>query len=268
MTIMERLTAQLHMAARNVPGEELRSAQDTIERLGATFHQVTDPSHHEDVTGVLTDLRQASQQLSAALSRAQQIANALAAFTQHVGLPPIRRTILGSASVAVPIPTAPQMIADPTPPRPPSVPVAGSVSAASVSQDRPGYALSVTEVQRLKAVLPVFAGPGSKTHGTFVTSPGTEKPLVSGEEPVTKAIASGLGLRRVATAETHVEAHAAAQMRRYTILRAALVINNDVCGGPLGCRVILPRLLPPGSALTVYGPNGFEETYHGRDEPA
>jgi hypothetical protein len=57
-------------------------------------------------------------------------------------------------------------------------------------------------------------------------------------------------------------------MRRRRITRASLVINNEPCPGPLGCDVLLPRLLPPGAELTVYGPNNFEKTYRGQDEPA
>lgn len=117
------------------------------------------------------------------------------------------------------------------------------------------------------SALPVFTRPGAKTRGTFITEDGDEQPLTSGVDPMTKAVAAGLGLRRVAIAETHVEAHAAARMRQGRIRSACLVVNNEPCAGPLGCRVLLPRLLPPNAQLTVYGPNGFQATYRGRDEP-
>jgi hypothetical protein len=57
-------------------------------------------------------------------------------------------------------------------------------------------------------------------------------------------------------------------MRRHGITRAAIVINTDVCQGPIGCDTILPRLLAASSALTVYGPDDFEKTYYGQDDPA
>jgi hypothetical protein len=51
----------------------------------------------------------------------------------------------------------------------------------------------------------------------------------------------------------HVEAFVAARMRRGEAPREAmLVINNDVCLGPLSCDRLLPGILPPGARLAIY----------------
>ena len=189
MNVMAQIGAQPHNAATNVPAEELRSAQDAIERLGADFHQAIAPTEPGDAQSVLIELRQASQDLSDALSQAQQVVNAIAAFTNHLGLAPIRQALPKSAPIRIPTPASDRQV-------PPEQPAASAPS----SEPQPRFTLAASDVQRLKAALPVFAGPGSKTRGTFVTPDGKEIPMDSGEDPITKAIAAGLGLRRVAPA--------------------------------------------------------------------
>jgi hypothetical protein len=63
-----------------------------------------------------------------------------------------------------------------------------------------------------------------------------------------------------------VELKFAMKMRRQGIRRARIVLNNRPCPGELGCDELLPRFLPPGSELTVYGRDGFEKIYHGETE--
>src|SRR4051812_36021729 len=64
---------------------------------------------------------------------------------------------------------------------------------------------------------------------------------------------------------SHVEAHAAAIMRTQGLKKATLYINRIPCadGRPPGCHLMLPRMLPPGSQLTVHGPDGFKWVYRG-----
>ncbi len=62
---------------------------------------------------------------------------------------------------------------------------------------------------------------------------------------------------------SHVEAHAAALMRLGGIDRAALYINRGPCGGLTGCNAMLPRMLPEGAQLTVFGPGGARQTHTG-----
>lgn len=64
---------------------------------------------------------------------------------------------------------------------------------------------------------------------------------------------------------SHVEAHAAAAMRLQRVNRATLYINRIPCADakPPGCHLMLPRMLPEGAELTVYGPDGFKWVYRG-----
>jgi hypothetical protein len=65
---------------------------------------------------------------------------------------------------------------------------------------------------------------------------------------------------------SHVEAHAAAVMRLQRVNRATLYINRIPCTGGQrapGCHLNLPRMLPEGAELTVYGPDGFKWVYRG-----
>jgi hypothetical protein len=89
--------------------------------------------------------------------------------------------------------------------------------------------------------------------------------------------AAGTGLRRKAAGAVvmdHVEAQAAAVLRRPGAAREAnLVINNPPCdkaGRPLVCEKLLPHILPAGSRLNVYLSDGtstrFYKTYEGTGE--
>jgi hypothetical protein len=57
---------------------------------------------------------------------------------------------------------------------------------------------------------------------------------------------------------THVEGHAAAQMRTTGAQRGVLDINKDPCtaGSGGGCNGLLPRMLPEGAELTIRSPSG------------
>jgi hypothetical protein len=63
----------------------------------------------------------------------------------------------------------------------------------------------------------------------------------------------------------HVEGHAAAHMRANHIQQADLEINRVPCekGSGGGCNGLLPRMLPEGARVRVYGPEGFFHEYIG-----
>jgi hypothetical protein len=64
----------------------------------------------------------------------------------------------------------------------------------------------------------------------------------------------------------HVEGHAAAIMRFRDMGpgdEAALEINRVPCPGVNGCAYLLPRMLPPGATLHVYGPDGYYRAFVG-----
>lgn len=66
----------------------------------------------------------------------------------------------------------------------------------------------------------------------------------------------------------HVEAQTAAYMRMTGRQTATLYVNKRPCRTePDGCALVLPKLLPPGARLTVFGPDGYVSVYRGeRDE--
>ena len=61
--------------------------------------------------------------------------------------------------------------------------------------------------------------------------------------------------------KSHIEAHSAAIMREKGVNEATLYINRIPCPGKTGCDAMLPRMLPPGSKLTIIGPDGYIKTY-------
>lgn len=112
-----------------------------------------------------------------------------------------------------------------------------------------------------------------KTRGIWVDDDGNEHELVSGRHDPEYQEAQRQAEKLELVREPHklstaadVELKFAMKMRRQGIQRARIVLNNRPCPGELGCDELLPRFLPPGSELTVYGPNGFEKIYHGETE--
>jgi hypothetical protein len=68
----------------------------------------------------------------------------------------------------------------------------------------------------------------------------------------------------------HVEGHAAAHMRTHGLKEADLEINRIPCekGKGGGCNGQLPKMLPEGAKLRVYGPDGYHNEYIGLpDQP-
>lgn len=114
--------------------------------------------------------------------------------------------------------------------------------------------------EALRGELPpqVDRGKGQKTHGRWIsTDPAaTAEPIVSGEDAMAQAARDffiSQGARRMPTTVTDVEVKLAVHMRTEGITDAAVTINNFVCVGPFGCDTLLPKILPEGSTLTVYG---------------
>jgi hypothetical protein len=112
-----------------------------------------------------------------------------------------------------------------------------------------------------------------KTRGIWVDDQGNEHDLVSGRHDPEYQEAQRHAEKLELVHEPHklsaaadVELKFAMKMRRQGIQRARIVLNNRPCPGELGCDELLPRFLPSGSELTVYGPDGFEKIYHGETE--
>jgi len=231
MTIMGRIAAQLNDAATNVPAEELRAAQDAIERLGADFHQAIGPIGPGDAESVLTELRQASQELSDALSQAQQVVNAIAAFTNHLGLAPIRRTLPRGAPAAFTAGAAlPPSVSTNAPSATAFVPVKPDPAAVAEILPHVGRDVAVGRLyDRRGHALTPLVGPGDTGAGADLI----------------EALAS---LRFV----THVESNATAKMRRETLHQTVLYLNMRPCLDDDGCTENIRVTLPEGSRLTVF----------------
>ena len=74
--------------------------------------------------------------------------------------------------------------------------------------------------------------------------------------------------RYLDVALTHVEGHVAGLMREPNAPRqVVLVASREPCPGELGCRKLLPGMLPAGSELVVYvvrdGEPQYFDTYTG-----
>jgi RHS repeat-associated protein len=104
------------------------------------------------------------------------------------------------------------------------------------------------------ARVPAYAkkGPGSdgKTRGTLVRPDGTEVALVSGQHPPAWGRPPTPGMNGLT--KSHVEAHAAATMRDEGLTHATLWINRKPCAAPNGCAIMLDRMVPEGSILTIH----------------
>ena len=197
MTIMGRLTTQLHRAAHHVPCEELASAQGAVNRLRDAFARVVGHDQQRDAQAVLGELQQASNDLSAAAVRARQIVEALDAFARYVGVAPSGR----------PLPDGP-VAAEPT-----------AVDSAASRQPP-------ERVRDAGRRLPVRTRRTSPTTGEF-----------NGETVVSRddlSLVVDLRPFRLGGWPTfltsHVESHVAAQMRRDGLSEGELTLNNIVCG--------------------------------------
>jgi hypothetical protein len=103
----------------------------------------------------------------------------------------------------------------------------------------------------LPPFLPRFLA-GGKTLGVLRTKAG-DIPLQSGWTGPAASVPRGTAGFDIVT-RTHVEGHAVALMRQTSVGEATLYINNPaICPS---CSILLPRMLPPGSRLTVVTPSG------------
>nr|WP_238357259.1 DddA-like double-stranded DNA deaminase toxin [Kribbella italica] len=119
----------------------------------------------------------------------------------------------------------------------------------------------------------VVQGQRVKTRGRWIDGDGGEHDLISGqhEEEYGEAQrhAERLGrVRRGAKLSTaaDVELKFAMKMRREGITRATIYLNNRPCVKDMSCTTLLPEFLPPGSELTIYGPDDYEKTFRGVPE--
>ncbi|TWD79077.1 nucleic acid/nucleotide deaminase of polymorphic system toxin [Kribbella amoyensis] len=136
----------------------------------------------------------------------------------------------------------------------------------------PGRRISDEEGYRLQQKLPrreesELTQP--KTRGLWVDKDGSEELLVSGQhdEWFQKAadFLRDLGIPPrngdSITTPSHVETKFAMRMRVRGLKHETIMVNKLPCPGKWGCRALIGLILPPGSTLTVFGPDGFKKTY-------
>ncbi|SDM31925.1 DddA-like double-stranded DNA deaminase toxin [Allokutzneria albata] len=103
------------------------------------------------------------------------------------------------------------------------------------------------------------------THGRILDVDGAiVGRLVSGTDADSAAadrLIADAGFRQQLGIGLHVALKALAQMHASGQRHLTLVVNNRPCPGPFGCDKILPRLLRPDETVTIYGPEGFHNTY-------
>lgn len=113
--------------------------------------------------------------------------------------------------------------------------------------------------------LPPYTEKGGTVGRLHVEGGGKPLDLQSGEKGPSMAV-RGKGINGFTGNQLlHVEGHASAHMRVNHIQQADLEINRVPCekGAGGGCNGLLPRMLPEGARIRVYGPHGYFKEYIG-----
>jgi hypothetical protein len=138
-------------------------------------------------------------------------------------------------------------------------------------ESAPGRRISDEEGHRLQRNLPDreesrLSRP--KTRGLWVDRDGNEEQLVSGEhDEWFQKVTDFLRERGIPPkpgdimSPSHVELKFAMRMRLRGMQHETIAVNKLPCKGRFGCEELLRDVLPDGSTLTVFGPDGFKETY-------
>jgi len=116
---------------------------------------------------------------------------------------------------------------------------------------------------RIANRVPPWGQNGPKTTGVFDAGTGRPETIVSGYGGPADLLPkprAGMPNNLV----SHVEANAAARMRLDGVTDGTLYINRLPCAGRMGCDNLLPRMIPTGSRLTIYGPDGYVRLVEGR----
>jgi hypothetical protein len=218
----------------------LRALQDSRGRLGATLRG----SRHPLVGRALDGLAAATKRLREADQLAAQSAEAVREYAHAIGIDIAARS---------------------------SQPAIGaSPAGAPAERAARDLLLSPQWVDDAGGRLPRRPGGKGPTHGLLFDASGTPitgTPLTQSEGHLRSGGAPGArdGLRPdwhplAQVTREHVEAHAAALLRKPGAPReATLVVNKPTCvsrGEYVGCDEVLPGMLPRDSRLTVYVSDG------------
>ncbi|WP_238151640.1 DddA-like double-stranded DNA deaminase toxin [Kribbella sindirgiensis] len=160
--------------------------------------------------------------------------------------------------------------------------IAGAGGDGTPEEVLPAPRISDEEGWRLFGTLPIRDGSvvsRPKTRGLWKDADGKEHPLVSGQrssdgqgvDPYYQQVKEFMREQRIGRQDadpmvaSHVEAKFALFMRERGLRHETIVVNKIPCPGRFGCDQLLKLFLPPGSTLTIFGPNGFKKTYASQD---
>lgn len=138
------------------------------------------------------------------------------------------------------------------------------VLASTALRDPGGYVYDGTSYFSLGRLAPraalsrLPAYSGGKTQG-ILQAGSKEIDLVSGWSGSASQLPRGSAGFDIVT-KSHVEGHAPALMRMEGLEQATLYINRVPCAS---CARLLPRMLPEGAELTIYGPNNYLRVFRG-----
>ncbi|WP_410576659.1 DddA-like double-stranded DNA deaminase toxin [Amycolatopsis sp. lyj-108] len=243
MSEIEAVAAALRAAVTSLEKAEQATQQaagdfgESAAHLGQAVYGTTNPEIGA-LPGLYDGLRQSAEQ---AVSHYRTVKASISAYLGKLGVP---------EAPANPQVNAPKA-EDGARGRPGVHTTTTQTKPDPVSQDRVG---------ELKRGLPprVDRGEGQKTHGQWVTDSGDGEAghIVSGRDDLEADAVQFFkdqGVRRMPSTTADVEVKLAVHMQNKGITSATVAVNNEVCKGPFGCETLVPKILPQGSALTVYG---------------
>lgn len=108
--------------------------------------------------------------------------------------------------------------------------------------------------------------PPAKTHARWVGPDGVVHVDTSGRDAKYQQALLWFEAQpggRIPRRASDVEMKLAVHMRLEGIRSVTVVINHVPCPGEWGCDALVPKILPPGSSMTIHGAGGFLKTYRG-----
>ncbi|MFD7161480.1 DddA-like double-stranded DNA deaminase toxin [Kribbella sp. NPDC059898] len=155
---------------------------------------------------------------------------------------------------------------------------AGTGDEVGPEDESPTARVSDEEGRRLFGKLPKreeSAVGRPKTRGIWKDADDKEHPLTSGrrnsdssgDDPYYQQVKEFMREHRIGRQDadpmvaSHVEAKFALFMRERGLMHETIVVNKVPCPGRFGCDQLLKLFLPPGGTLTIFGPDGFKQTY-------
>ncbi|MGX7824124.1 DddA-like double-stranded DNA deaminase toxin [Actinokineospora sp. 24-640] len=249
---VEKIVAELRQVLDLLDLTALTQALDLIHQAELTFANAAQGSQQPEARQVLGLFAQSKQQLGQVY---QSVIETKALVEQYL------TNLVGGTGTGASTPEA-----DRSKDRSPNRKSTGTTPDATtvtsgLSSDKQRQVRDV--LATLPPEVPKPNPSGKKTHGKVM---GSDEVIVSGMDDESaevwqRLLKAGIPPRAKTMAVNHVEMKVAVRMIRSGAKHIEVVVNNQPCPGILGCRELLPIILPEGYRLTVHGPN-----YHGTFE--